>query len=94
MQQRERELSAARAKVHSLSEIHRSAHRTSPELVIEQLTDRETIAAAVAHLESEAQHQVRVFDTPPYYEAPGVKAPPGIPRRRSPTTRTTVWRTA
>ncbi|MEV4534572.1 helix-turn-helix domain-containing protein [Asanoa sp. NPDC049518] len=71
VQQRERELSAARAKVHSLSEIHRSAHRTSPELVIEQLTDRETIAAAVAHLESEARHQVRVFDTPPYYELPG-----------------------
>ncbi|MFF4594073.1 helix-turn-helix domain-containing protein [Amycolatopsis sp. NPDC001319] len=71
VQQRERELSAARAKVHSLSEIHRSAHRTSPELVIEQLTDRETIAAAVAHLESEALHQVRVFDTPPYYEPPG-----------------------
>jgi len=71
VQQRERELSAARAKVHSLSEIHRSANRTSPELVIEQLTDRETIAAAVAHLESEARHQVRVFDTPPYYESPG-----------------------
>ncbi|MFD4672584.1 helix-turn-helix domain-containing protein [Lentzea sp. NPDC058450] len=71
VQLRERELSAARAKVHSLSEVHRSAHRTSPELVIEQLTDRETIAAAVAHLESEARHQVRVFDTPPYYESPG-----------------------
>ncbi|GIF72591.1 helix-turn-helix domain-containing protein [Asanoa siamensis] len=71
VQLRERELSAARAKVHALAEIHRSAHRTSPELVIEQLTDRETIAAAVAHLESEAHHQVRVFDTPPYYEVPG-----------------------
>ncbi len=71
VQLRERELSAARAKVHSLSEIHRSANRTSPELVIEQLTDRETIAAAVAHMESEARQQVRVFDTPPYYESPG-----------------------
>jgi DNA-binding NarL/FixJ family response regulator len=71
VQLRERELSAARAKVHSLSEIHRSANRTSPELVIEQLTDRETIAAAVARMESEARQQVRVFDTPPYYESPG-----------------------
>ncbi|TDP90539.1 helix-turn-helix domain-containing protein [Labedaea rhizosphaerae] len=71
VQLRERELSAARAKVYSLSEIHRSANRTSPELVIEQLTDRETIAAAVAHMESEARVQVRVFDTPPYYESPG-----------------------
>ncbi|WP_326565774.1 helix-turn-helix domain-containing protein [Amycolatopsis rhabdoformis] len=71
VQLRERELSAARAKVHSLAEIHRSAHRASPELVIEQLTDRETIATAVAHLESEARRQVRVFDTPPYYEKPG-----------------------
>ena len=71
VQLRERELSAARAKVHSLAEIHRTANRTSPELVIEQLTDRETIAAAVAHMESEARLQVRVFDTPPYYERPG-----------------------
>ncbi|MFJ1764791.1 helix-turn-helix domain-containing protein [Amycolatopsis sp. NPDC088138] len=71
VQLRERELSAARAKVLSLSEIHRSANRTSPELVIEQLADRETIASAVAQMESEAHHQVRVFDTPPYYQKPG-----------------------
>jgi hypothetical protein len=71
VQIRERELSVARAKAYSLSEIHRNANRVSPELAIEQLTDRETIAAAVARLETEAQQQVRVFDTPPYYEPPG-----------------------
>lgn len=71
VQTREKELSAARAKAHSLSEVHRNANRVRPELAIEQLTDRETIASAVALLESEAQYQVRVFDTPPYYASPG-----------------------
>lgn len=72
VQKRERELSAARVKAYSLSEVHRTASRvTNPDLAIELLTDRETIAAAVVLLDSEAQHQVRVFDTPPYYEVPG-----------------------
>lgn len=71
VQAREWELSAARAKAYALSEIHRNANRISPDLAIEQLTDRETIAAAVTRLESDAQHQVRVFDTPPYYQEPG-----------------------
>jgi DNA-binding NarL/FixJ family response regulator len=70
VQNREKELSVARAKAYSLSELHRNANRVSPELAIEQLTDRETIASAVELLESKAQHQVRVFDTPPYYEPP------------------------
>ncbi|SDO17798.1 helix-turn-helix domain-containing protein [Actinacidiphila guanduensis] len=70
VQTREKELSAARAKAYALSEIHRNATRARPELAIEQLTDRETIASAVELLESKAQHQVRVFDTPPYYEPP------------------------
>jgi DNA-binding NarL/FixJ family response regulator len=74
-QTRERELSAARLKAYSLSEIHRSATQLrSPDLAVELLTDRETIAAAVVLLDSEAQHQVRVFDSPPYYQPPGSEA--------------------
>lgn len=72
VQTREKELSAARTKAYSLSEIHRNANRvSSPDLAVEQLTGRDTIASAVALLESKAQHQIRVFDTPPYYEPPG-----------------------
>ncbi|MEW2545763.1 helix-turn-helix domain-containing protein [Streptomyces sp. NPDC047002] len=72
IQERDQDLSAARAKVNALTELHRNANNVSgPELGMELLTDRAAIGAAARLLTFEARDQVRALDRPPYVDRPG-----------------------
>jgi DNA-binding CsgD family transcriptional regulator len=72
LQERQRQLDAARALAQRLTERHREALRIGdPDIAVELLTGPENISAAVRRLADGALHQVRAFDRPPYVDRPG-----------------------
>jgi DNA-binding CsgD family transcriptional regulator len=84
IQQREHQLDAARALVQRLAETHREAGRIShPDIAVELLTRREDISDAVHRLTSDARHQVRAFDRPPYIDRPGSNLQAQVRRQRT-----------
>jgi DNA-binding CsgD family transcriptional regulator len=83
IRRREQQLDDARSQVHRLMEAHREASRiSSPDLAVELLTDRADISAAVQYLTTQAQHEIRAFDRPPYVDRPGSGLDEQIKRQR------------
>lgn len=84
IQEREHQLDAARSLVQRLAETHREAHRIShPDIAVELLTQRDDISEAVHRLITEARHEVRAFDRPPYVDRPGSNLQQQVARQRT-----------
>lgn len=83
IRRREKQLDEARLQVHRLMDAHREASRiSSPDLAVELLTDRADVSAAVQCLTTQAQHEIRAFDRPPYVDRPGSNLDEQIRRQR------------
>ncbi|BBB01866.1 putative transcriptional regulator [Actinacidiphila reveromycinica] len=83
IQERQRQLDAARSLVQRLAQTHREALRINdPDIAVELLTRREDISAAAGRLINEAEREVRAFDRPPYIDRPGSNLQHQLRRQR------------
>ncbi|WP_329459810.1 helix-turn-helix domain-containing protein [Streptomyces sp. NBC_01497] len=84
IQDRQRQLDAARSLVERLTHAHREANRINdPDIAVELLTHREDISEAAYRLTNGARRQVRAFDRPPYVDRPGSNFQHQVRRQRT-----------
>jgi hypothetical protein len=80
----EQELVRVRSLMNALMDSYREAARyTDPSLSVEVVRGHEEISRRFEHLQSEARHQIRGFDRPPYLDAPGTNHATAARRARS-----------
>ncbi|MEY9931688.1 hypothetical protein ABH926_006337 [Catenulispora sp. GP43] len=80
----EQELVRVRSLMNELMDSYREAARyTDPSLSVEVVRGHEEISRRFEHLQTEARHQIRGFDRPPYLDAPGTNHDREAGRARS-----------
>jgi hypothetical protein len=80
----EQDLLRVRSLMNELMDSYREAARyTDPSLSVEVVRGHEEISRRFGHLQSEARHQIRGFDRPPYLDAPGTNHATAERRARS-----------
>jgi hypothetical protein len=80
----EQELVRVRSLMNELMDSYREAARyTDPSLSVEVVRGHEEISRRFDHLQTEARHQIRGFDRPPYLDAPGTNHDNAARRARS-----------
>ena len=80
----EQELVRVRSLMNELMDAYREAARyTDPSLSVEVVRGHEEISRRFEHLQTEARHQIRGFDRPPYLDAPGTNHENAARRARS-----------
>ncbi|MET8767232.1 helix-turn-helix domain-containing protein [Streptomyces sp. NPDC004658] len=92
IQERERQLDAARSLVRRLAVTHREALRVGdPGMAVELLSGYEDISAAVHRITAGARRQIRAFDRPPYVDRPGSNLENQRGRQRTGVTHRVVY---
>lgn len=80
----EQDLVRVRSLMNELMDSYREAARyTDPSLSVEVVRGHEEISRRFEHLQTEARHQIRGFDRPPYLDAPGTNHDREAGRARS-----------
>lgn len=80
----EQELVRVRSMMNGLMDSYREAARyTDPSLSVEVVRGYEEVGRRFSHLQSEARHQIRGFDRPPYLNNPGTNHDNAARRARS-----------